>query len=178
MKTRVITLLLLLAGAFFTLPATAQGTTPVAEKAVMLPCGQAQAVALPGKEQRFQKIDVALREGQFEIDQNGGGGKLLSERRAAPGKVFVIMAVAVGSGRSLSRYDFALQVGEKLYNALAITLPGNPFDPRLVTVKTPSTVPKTEAHLLYELPKGTQRATIVSALPRTLPFTPIPIQIQ
>lgn len=172
MKTRFFTLLLLLAGLFFTLPATAQGIK------VMLPCGQAQAVALPGKEQRFQKIEAALREGQFEIDQNGGGGKLLTERQAAPGKVFVIMAVAVGSGRSLSRYDFALQVGDKQYDALAITLPGNPFDPRLVTVQTPPTSPKTDAHLLYELPKGTESATIVSVLPRTLPFTPVPIQIQ
>ncbi|MFA4944174.1 MAG: hypothetical protein WC789_05675 [Lentisphaeria bacterium] len=139
---------------------------------VALPCGLAKGFTTTAA-RPFRKIDSALRDGKTEIEEAALDRGEAEDRPPPPGRRYAIVRVALKAGRSLSRYDYALRIGDATYDALAVTPTRSAFDERLVKVARglQEKQPK-EADLIFLVPSDTRDALLVPALPMTLPPEP------
>ena len=110
-------------------------------------------------------LDTLLKKGRFNATDEEDTPAI--QRPPAEGKQYSILVIKLREKRSIGKYDFVLKVGSDTISCLAMSKDDKPYDQRLWEVVFSSGA--SEVNLLYEIPAGTAEATLVSALPVTLP---------
>jgi len=117
-------------------------------------------------------LDTLLRKGRFTAADEED---IPTTQRPPPeGKQYAILVVTLREKekRSIGKYDFSLNTGAETIPCLAMSKDDKPYDQRLWEVPFGSSA---EVNLLYEVPAGTTDATLMHALPVTLPQPDVPI---
>lgn len=168
-----------LAGAQEAAPPAAVGTSPApAADATPAPAPVAQpAAALPavvhcGKLARVERVDLPVACIDLEraaaaglLEAGTGGNDLAVQREAATETCFAVVVFELSRGRSLSKFDYRLDVGGKAYECLALGVGDSPFDPRRQKASSEG-----EVRLLFEVPATADAVHLIPALVTAIPM--------
>jgi len=125
-----------------------------------------------GKLLRVDRVTTALACVDLEraaaaglAEAGTGGDDLVAQREPGADLCFAVVVFEVARGRSLSKYDYRLDVGGKAYTSLGLAVGDSPFDTRRQKVTTEG-----EARLLFEVPAGADAIHLVPALVTSIPL--------
>ncbi len=142
----------------------------VAEPAAALPvavhCGRITDVDVSSGAVDWCDLQDALRARRFKVGRLGSAEKQYP-REPGEGSTFAILSVSVRPGRSLGRYDYALDVGGTTCACLALGAEGEAFDARRWEVVADARA-EVRTRMLFEVPADAASATLEFALPVTV----------
>ena len=146
--------------------ASAPASAPAPALPAALHCGQLlrlERVTLP-----VAWVDVARAAAEGNLEAGTGSAETTGQRAPADGMAFAVAVFEVKSGRSLSRYDYRLEVEGKRTDCLALAVGENPFDVRRWKVASAG-----EVRMLFEVPAEAPAVNLVAALNLSLPLRQI-----
>jgi outer membrane biosynthesis protein TonB len=144
-------------------PASASAAEPTPRLPREVHAGTLKAVER--KEDPVEWVDLKNRllADRFEPETDVPA-EAVQQRPPAPGACYVIVTILLRDGRSISRYDYRLRVGDTAYPCLALSVAGRPFDVRQWRYALPG-----EVRLLFECPADAARADLEFALDTAVP---------
>jgi len=129
------------------------------------------------KPQTWRDLDGLLLEGKFKPEAQEDRPTI--DRPPPEGKQYVILSVQVTLKKSIGKYDYVLKTLKGDFPCLAMGMMRGDenaiFDPRIWEIKYETGMELLQ--LIFEVPAGTPEATLVSALPLTLPPPPVELKL-
>lgn len=129
-------------------------------------CGRITGVRTVSKPVLWRDLDKVLLAGRFRPSETDDESTLM-RRPPVPGHQYVVIDFKLANGRSVGKYDWKLAFADEALPCLAMSRDLLPFDARNWEYRYSNGL--AVIHLLFEVPKKLSTATLVPALPLTLP---------
>ena len=135
--------------------------------------GSINSTSATSAELDFYDRDALLKLNRYDpedMSESKGGTK----RPPAAGKIYLILTAGVVMQRSIGKHDYLLRAGPEgkdEITCLAIGAPEEVLDQRKWQIRNTNTNPKftNDVRLVFEIPEGTTKVTLVPARPQMFP---------